>query len=281
MKTGVKATTVRDIENCYSKIMQSENFHAALMTHANMICKEFASNKMFYKYIFKNNRFLASVIITCVFFKKEKPCLNDIKYQCIRTNMISPNTVSSLLLLLKTGSYISTRKDTIDKRKTHFSITDRGLKSAMSLTKTVAIPLDEMGITDFKVNNFSVENMQSFFKRYYDIFHHDIHLINIADKADIFINKDSGHMIMTHLYLHGTTAQDCGEALTIISLAKRCGVSRSHLRNIILEAKENSLVNYDPKSGRIHILESYNAMYHKYMAYYFSFVLYAAENFKD
>lgn len=281
MKTGVKATTIRDIENCYNKIAQSEKFHAALMTHVDMICKEFASNKMFYKFIFKNNRFLASIILTCVYFKKESPCLNDIKTQCVRTNMISPNTVSSLLLLLKAGNYISTRKDTSDKRKTHFSITDKGLKSVLALTKTIAVPLDEMGIVEFKINNFTKKNAQSFFERYFDIFYHDIHLVNIAEKADIFVNKDSGHMIMSYLYLYGLTAKNSDEALTIISLAKRCGVSRSHLRNIIFEAKEKALVDYDPASGHIEILASYNAMYRKYMAYYFSFVLYAAGNFKN
>lgn len=81
-------------------------------------------------------------------------------------------------------------------------------------------------------------------------------------------------MIMVSLFMLCQNSEIESKKSKILYISKNCGVSRSHLRNILIEANKLNLLVFDNKSGHIQILDTFNSMFRSYMAYYFSFVIY-------
>ena len=64
-------------------------------------------------------------------------------------------------------------------------------------------------------------------------------------------------------------------------VSKECGVSRTHLRNILIKAEEKNMLSFNNDTGEIVIYESYMTMFMSYMSYYFSFVQFGLEGLKS
>lgn len=269
-----KLVIFREICGLYETILKNESINEAIINHSLLILDEFRSKKLFYKYIFKNNRFLAVSIAACVFYNQNDSYFSDVKSECLKTGMISENTITSLLSMLKITGRITIDKSRLDKRKIKFSFTEKGELDTLSLINSVMPALNILFPDIVNSSSLSKNELSLFFKKYYDIFHAGLYLVDLTKGAEIFITKDSGHMIMVSLFMLCQNNEIESKKSKILYISKNCGVSRSHLRNILIEANKLKLLVFDNKSGHIQILDTFNSMFRSYMAYYFSFVIY-------
>ncbi|PIF15134.1 hypothetical protein SAMN06273570_4652 [Candidatus Pantoea floridensis] len=252
--------------------------NAAIHKHSEMITEEFKRKSHFYKFIFKNNRFLVATVTASQFYINEEACFSDVKAECLKFGLVSANTISSLLTLMSVSGRIKMKVSKKDKRKMRYFLTEKGANDSISLINTMTSALDILSGKK-RSHHISLDNIAQYFSRYSEIYKAGFFIINLVPDAHLFIDKDSGHMVMLNLFNIGNKPkrEDCKEgALTRIS--RECSVSRSHLRNIFIEAEKNNMINYDPKSGEVEILDRFKKMFYTYMSYYFAFVQYGLQS---
>ncbi|WP_373240926.1 hypothetical protein [Kluyvera ascorbata] len=275
-----KLLTYKKIQRINSEISSNPLFLSAVKMHCESILTEFRQDKLFYKYIFSNNRFIISTITASVFYNKDEAFLSDVVCECLQTGMVSKNTISSLFILFRVSGRILLKCSESDKRKKSFQITRKGNIDIVKLLNTM-VPALRLIHHEGEGNPvyLSAEHMPFFFKEYAKIHRSSLYLVNLVKDSDVFISKDSGHMILVCLYMLAIGEKKQKSVLNAVS--KECGVSRTHLRNILIKAEEKNMLSFNNDTGEIVIYESYMTMFMSYMSYYFSFVQFGLEGLKS
>ena len=275
-----KLLTYKKIQELNSAISSSPLFLSAIKMHCESILAEFRQDRLFYKYIFSNNRFIISTITASVFYNKDEAFLSDVVCECLQTGMVSKNTISSLFLLFRVSGRILLECSESDKRKKSFQITKKGNIDIVKLLNTMVPALRVIhNEGDGNPVYLSIDHMSLFFKEYAKIHRSSLYLVNLVKDSDIFISKDSGHMILVCLYM--LAIGDKNQKSVLNTVSKECGVSRTHLRNILVKAEEKNMLSFNKDTGEIVIYETYMTMFMSYMSYYFSFVQFGLEGLKS
>lgn len=268
METKLKIYST--IQELSKSIRKNEKFDAAINMHCDLMLNEFQNKRLFYKFIFSNNRFIISTVTASVFYSNEEPYLSDVKNECLKTGLVTPNTISSLLVLFKASGRISLIESLSDRRKKTFIINSKGLEDILALINTMVPAVKIMFSSPMASDVLNKSHLPAFFKEYATIHKSSIFLVDLVKKSNIFITKDSGHMILICLYMMGLSKNKKRE--TMSSLANKCAVSRSHLRGIVFEAEKNGLLKFNSLENTIYLYEGFTNMFLQYMSYYFSFI---------
>ncbi|WP_336983633.1 MULTISPECIES: hypothetical protein [unclassified Cedecea] len=271
----LKLKVYNRIQHLYKIISRDSLFIPAVETHCRLMIEEFKKDRLYYKYIFSNNRFVISTVTASVFFNKDEAFLSDVVSECLTTGLVSHNTITSLLLLFNVSGRISLGESDNDKRKKNFKITRKGRLDIIKLLNTMVPALSLMFEGPYNPKIISDDQISVFFKSYAKIHRSSLFIINFVNDLDVFISKDSGHMILVYLYMLAIEDNKPKAILSLVS--KECGVSRTHLRNILIAAEEINMLSFNKKTGEITIYESFVKMFTSYMAYYFSFVQFGLE----
>lgn len=270
-----KLHTYARINKINASITENKNLEAAIKLHCDSIFHEFRQRKLFYKFIFSNNRFIISTITASVFYSREEAYFSDVTHECLKTGLVSPNTVSSLLTLFKVSGRISVVASQRDLRKKKYLMTKKGTNDILVLLNTMTPSLQLL----FSEPECSVllndRKLPEFFQQYSKIHDSSIFIVNLVKDIEVFISKDSGHMILVTLYLLGLNNKSTNETLS--SIAKTCGVSRTHLRNIVTEAESRRLLCFDREKNKVYMHNGFLDMFRNYMSFYFSFIKFGLE----
>lgn len=271
LKTYERILELKDI------IYNDTYLDQAINLHYKLISAEFLKKKLFYKYIFSNGRFIISTNVASVFYSRDDAFLSDVSQECLKTGIVSPNTVSSLLTLFKVSGRLSIIKSNKDLRKKKYVLTDKGTQDTLTLLNTMIPCLKNFQSGSEAPKYIETQHLRLFFTEYSKIQSSSIFLINLVKKSDIFISKDSGHMIFITIYMICACNK---KDHTLSSIAKSCGVSRTHLKSIIDNAEHNDLLYFDQNQGKIHTNDSFVMLFKEYMSYYFAFVQYGLEGLR-
>lgn len=247
-------------------------FNEAIDLHFNLISKEFNEKKLFYKYIFSNGRFLISTIIASVFYSRKDAFLSDVSQECLKTGMVSPNTISSLLTLFKVSGRILVINSKDDRRKKKYVMTEKGEQDILTLLNTMTPSIRILFPESTPPTYLEKKHIRPYFQRYGLIHNSSIFLINLVENSNIFLSKDSGHMILISLYFSFVKSS---EPQTLNSIAKSCGVSRTHLKSIVIDAENHGLLVFDQHHGKIKAHNTFIFLFEEYMSFYFAFVQYS------
>jgi hypothetical protein len=269
-----KIRVFEELNKLYQANAANPLLNAAIIKHSELMTEEFRRKSHFYKFIFKNSRFLVATVTASQFYVNEEAFLSDVKAECLKFGIISTNTISNLLTLMSVSGRIKVKVSNTDKRKVRYFVTDKGANDSLSLINTMTSALDVLYASNAP-HHLSHDNIADYFTRYAEIYQAGVFLIKLVPGVDLFIDKDSGHMIMLNLFKIGAMPKkEQSKEGALMRISRECGISRSHLRNVFLEAERNNMITYDHKTGDVEVLEGFNKMFYTYMAYYFSFVQY-------
>lgn len=268
-----KIKVLNKINELQKENIKNPSFILAIDKHCELITKEFYSKKLFYKFIFKNNRFLISTILVSHFYHNDESFLSDVKSECLKLGAASSNTITSLFAFMQINGSIRVVKSQTDKRKKRYYITEKGCEISCKLINTM-VPSLKMLDDKLEVRNIDgYHDSSRFFNSYSDIYMSGVLLINLVEHSNIFIEKDSGHMIMVTLFKIG-----CDEAhfdeVTLLKYSKQCGISRTHFRSVLLESEKYGMIKVLEGTNHMVVTEKFKSMFLCYMSYYFAFVQY-------
>ncbi|MFU2319076.1 hypothetical protein [Rahnella sp. PCH160] len=280
MKTEQK---LRDlISHRAQEIKSHKDIESVMQKHYKLLFRLYLTKPLYFKVIFKANRFIIGSAIMAYFFTTEYPTLRHVKDFCKKTGLISDNTVDSFLLFIRVGGRMDVKKDPLDKRKLNYTVTSKALDETRALINTMVIPYG-MLYKDFDVSRcLKMENFNAeYFRKYSEITLNQIYLFDMVPDCKEFIFRDAGHMILMDLYVESIRQKSPMIEYNYLRASLKCGVSRSHIKRCLKAAEAGGLLILDTTNNTIVLHLSFMQMVLNYFAVYMAMVEYGLHGMSD
>ncbi|WP_261458350.1 hypothetical protein [Serratia fonticola] len=260
-----------------SSIAQHEKFKEVVAYHHKMISDVYNSSPLYYKTLFKSNKFILGICLLSIYVSHEDPTIDQVKEHCGNLNIFSANSISSFIVFLRVTGRIITTKNKIDKRKLNYRPTKKALDETELLIKTMIFPLKKITPNFAERVSASSENfVLDFFVKYSQIFFANIFMHVVIPDSSCFILKDAGHMMIINIMIKHINSGSNRFAFNMVKSAKECGVSRTHLKKALLDAQKEGLLEVNSLEGELILNDTFHTMSTHYMALYLACVEYGA-----
>lgn len=253
----------------------SKDFKSLVSLHEELVVKIYSRKPLFYKMVFKYDRFLLALCIYGYHFKTNRPTLKQIKKRIVDDyNLASPSTFSSFITMLHFTGRLELLKIPGDRRSKHFAVTRSVLDETWDLLMTMIKPYGSIyRVKRIEQLSFSESIIEDFFIRYVDFVENNITITNEFNGLELFLNRDGGHMIILRIYIEYIRKKTFSIDLAPKELASYASVSMMHINNILHNAARSELVSIDKRTG-IRINESFVNLFESYFSFYLCQILY-------
>jgi hypothetical protein len=258
-------------------IAQHEKFKEVIVSHHKMLSDVYNSSHLYYKTLFKSNKFILGISLLAIYVSCENPTIDQVKEYCGKLNIFSANSISSFIIFLRVTDRITTTKKNDDKRKLNYRPTKKALSEAELLIKTMLLPLEKITPNFAERVSIPSENfVLDFFLKYSKIVFANIFLHIIIPESACFILKDAGHMMIINIMVKHINSKSNRFSFNMVKSAKECGVSRTHLKKTLLDAQKEGLLEVNSVDGELILNESFHTMSIHYMSLYLACIEYGA-----
>lgn len=256
-------------------LLPADRLDLIIDMHTSLLFKLYAANKLYYKTVFKNNRFILAMYIVSQPYYSEEATFKNITKKMILQGKLSKNTILSFYGTLAITGRIEVKKSKRDGRLLSYNLTNKIKIETYELLHSMCYPLDKLFKEIVNVNNLEVEDFLSyFFSNFRKVVDNDLFSFDSILNAQIFTHRDGGHTIMCALYNNKIHInENLYSTLKLHEIAKKCGVSRSHLKKIVEDAYTVGFITNPASESNIVITEKYCTFFRNYMMRYFSFCL--------
>ncbi|TPG63125.1 hypothetical protein [Ewingella americana] len=255
------------------EIKSHNDIELVMQKHYKLLFRLYLTKPLYFKVIFKANRFIIGSAIMALFFTTDNPTLREVKDFCKKTGLISDNTIDSFLLFIRVGGRMDVKKNPQDKRKLNYQVTSKALDETRALINTMMIPYGMLN-KDFdvsrclKMEDFTAE----YFQKYSEITLNQVYLFDMVPDCKAFIFRDAGHMILMDLYIESIRQQTAVIEYNYLKASLKCGVSRSHIKRCLKAAEVNGLLTLDSLNNTIVLHLTFMQMVLNYFAVYMAMV---------
>lgn len=264
------------------EIKSHKDIELVMQKHYKLMFKLYLTKPLYFKVIFKANRFIIGTAVMTYFFTTDNPTLRHVKDFCKTTGLISENTVDSFLLFIRVGGRMEVKKDPLDKRKLNYTVTSRAQDETRALINTMMIPYG-MLYPDFDVSRcLKMENFNAeYFRKYSEIILNQIYLFDMVPDCKEFIFRDAGHMMLMDLYIESIRQQNAVIEYNYLKASLKCGVSRSHIKRCLKAAEAGGLLRLDSANNTIVLHLTFMQMVLNYFCVYMAMVEYGLSGLPD
>ena len=245
----------------------------AIQCHYDLLLKQYLTNPLYFKTLFKANRFIVGSAILGIYYTRSGSTFKDIKRFCIGNDLFSSNSLDSFLLFLRVGGRLEVYRDAKDKRKLNYKPTTKALAETRRMINTMLIPC-AMLIDDFDLNFYQKHPnfVPEFFRAYSEITLNRLFLHDLVPGSGEFLSRDGGHMIMFNIYLESIKQKSPIIHYNILKAAFFCGVSRSHIRRCLQAAEQVNLLKIQDESQQLALSQEFIDMVKDYFCIYLATV---------
>ncbi|KZR34908.1 hypothetical protein [Enterobacter genomosp. S] len=270
-----KHIDIQKMHDFCDAIKGSQNFKSLVSLHEELVVKVYSRKPLFYKMVFKHERFLLALCIYGYHFKINRPTLKQIKKRIVDDyNLASPSTFSSFITMLHFTGRLELLKTPGDRRSKHFAVTRSVLDETWDLLMTMIKPYASIyRVKRIEQLAFSESIIEDFFSKYIDFIENDITIIKQFNELELFLNRDGGHMIILRIYIEYIRKETLSIDLAPKELASYASVSMMHINNILHSAAKSGLLSVERRTG-IRINEKFVSLFENYFAFYLSQILY-------
>ncbi|KOC89281.1 hypothetical protein [Winslowiella iniecta] len=252
---------------------ERDNINEAIKRHYELLHKLYLTNPLYFKTIFKANRFIIGSAILGIYYTRNGSTFKDIKKFCIANDLLSINALDSFLLFLRVGGRLEVYRDESDKRKLNYKPTAKALSETKKMINTMLIPCAMLS-AEFDLAYY--ENYQNFvpafFKSYAEITLNRIFVHDMVPGSGDFLSRDGGHMIMFNLYLESIKQNTLDVNYNFLKASFSCGVSRSHIKRCLQAVEQNQLLTIVESKHIVSLTPAFMQMVRDYFALYLASV---------
>ena len=271
MRAKLKTLTRLDTE--IAKIYNDKYLGNSILKHFSDLNDLYKTDPKHFKILFRRDRFMLSTYLAIHYYTCPEPSVSDLKRKCLALNLVSNNTIYSLLDYFIVNNDIILYDSNNDKRTSLYSFTTKGKEAIKDLIRTM-IPAIQVLKPDTPVDViYDDKFLSKYFERYAEIAGLGYVSFTNVEHIDLFIKKDAGHLILLNIYFNQDRVGNLGMSVT--NLSKICSVSRNHIFSIINSAVDVGMILKTNTPEKYVICQSFNDMVEKYMSTYFMCIIYA------
>lgn len=276
-------SVIKAVEAHTSEMLGNDNLEMAIQKHFSMLFKIYIKSPIYFKMLFKANRFIVGMVILSKYYvSKTAPLLSDLKDHCAGMNILSKNTIESFIFTLRVSGRLEVNAEKDNKRRLNYQPTKKSLQETKELLLTMTAPYEILfprsGIIEKTGEDTFIE---CFFKKYSRIVFLEIFSGDLVPDAHHLISKDAGHMIMYYLLNEKIKQQSSTISFNYLKASITCGVSRSHLKRCFRSCEEAGLLKIDEKKNTLRLNDSYISMAKHYFAFYLATLSYGFSEIID
>lgn len=278
MKKTDRDSVISELKESTHKIINSKNIDEMIMIHEVMLSTFYSKKPFFYKMIFKYFRFYVATAIFSIYYCTPSPTLKNVKYFFSQQEgLISVNTINSLLIQLRVSGRIEVYRNKDNRRENLFRPSCAAVQEIYDLIQCIIKPWE---IFHGEACGHYVKSpeilLPSFFLRYGDFVFNFITMKDLIPEAELFIEKDAGHMIMLILYKEYVQQNSQIIMLTHKKIASYSHVSRSHVFSVLRDAQNAGFVTVK-NNLFIELSDRFISMFRTYFSFYLAQVLYSID----
>lgn len=261
------------------EIMINPQLDGAIVKHFNLLLELYIEKPLYFKILFKANRFILGLVILSKFYATSDHSLKGLKEHCLSLNILSKNTIDSFIFYLRAGRRLNMLHDVNNKRKLTYEPTEKALEETRRLLNSMVIPYDIMfpeRPLGERVNAIGCLSM--FFNNYSELVFNEIFVVDFVVDAQPLVTKDAGHMILYHLFSEVKRQNSTIIKINYYKSAIICGISRSHLKRCLLSCEKEKLISINKNANYLQISTRLTMAARYYFSLYLATIVYG---FKD
>lgn len=276
-----KLVLEKKLQDLARNFREKENIDEAIKCHYDLLLKQYLTNPLYFKTLFKANRFIVGSAILGIYYTRPGSTFKDIKRFCIGNDLFSSNSLDSFLLFLRVGGRLEVYRDHQDKRKFNYKPTPKALEETRRMINTMLIPYsmlsDNVDLTFYQTHkNF----VPAFFTAYSEVTLNRIFLHDMVPGSGEFLSRDGGHMIMFYLYLESIKQKSRVIKYNILKAAFCCAVSRSHIRRSLQAAGQIGLLTIEDELHQLTLSQGFLDMVKDYFCLYLASTVHGLSGIK-
>ena len=170
------------------------------------------------------------------------------KAACTKMGYCSPNRVESIMAIMRLFGYVRLEPDPYDQRVKVIVPTEKLIGNYVERWRrhfqamTLIMPEGEAGLAALGHPHFAAAFLREISREYSA----GLRVANASPEIDTFLDRNCGMMVLLFLVSMGvpddTVPGTLRAAITISGLARRFGVSRAHVRKLLVDAETEGLV---------------------------------------
>ncbi len=276
MHSQQRKMLISALEKKAYQIYHQENLNEMIMVHEMMLDTFYRRRPLFYKTLFKHHRFCISAIILAIFYNQRDATLKLVKERIMSgKKIVSATALDAFLVQLRISGRLEIFRNAENRRESIYRPTEKFITEAYELILCILKPYEILnGATQINYAHNPQDFIPAFFKRYIDFVLNDITIIDIIPRAEVFIEKDAGHMIMLIMYREYVRQQSLCIMLSNKSIARYAHVSRTHVRNVLLAAQDAGYL-WQKSNLSIELTPEFISLFRMYFSIYMAKGLYA------
>jgi CRP-like cAMP-binding protein len=273
MKKPNRESVISELKDNAHKIRKFRDINEMILIHELMLSNFYSKKPFFYKMIFKYSRFYIVTVIYSIYYCTHCPTFKNVKFFFAKQErLISVNTLTSLLIQLRVSGRIDVYRNKNNRRESLYRPSSAAIQEIYDLIQCVFKPWE---ILHGEACGRDVL-LPSFFFRYGDFVFNFITMKDLIPEAELFIEKDAGHMIMLILYREYVHQNSQIIMLTHKKIANYSHVSRSHVFNVLREAQSAGFITVK-NNLFIELSDRFIRMFRMYFSFYLAQVLYSID----
>lgn len=271
--------TISSLSISLLECFNNDELDSLVIEHSELLFKLYKTNMLFYKVIFKANKFNLAALIMSLSFTNESPSLSDVIDRFTPLNQMSKNSISNFFSLLVFTGRLKTYRNEEDARKVNFRTTDKLNNEAYQLINTMVAPITHK--LQIKIPDLNVEiYLKHFFDNFSKVVLENKFNFHSLPDVDIFINRDGGHAIILALYC-SKKMKEPGKYQTpnVKEIARWSGVSRSHILGVLKDMKSTGFADCGDIESEIILTDKFVKFTRDYFRLFFSFCIIGMKTF--
>ncbi|MEJ4043408.1 hypothetical protein [Erwinia sp. SLM-02] len=263
----------KEIRERAREFREKSNLNDAIKCHYDLLNKLYLTNPLYFKTLFKANRFIVGSAILGIYYTRSSSTFKDVRRFCIANDLFSSNALDSFLLFLRVSHRLEVYRDEQDKRKLNYQPTEKALNETRRMINTMLHPyalLSENCRADLyhRQDDF----IPHFFRNYGEITLNRLFIHDMVPGSGEFLSHDGGHMIMFNLFQESIKQGSLEVKYNLLKASFACCVSRSLIRRCLKAAADRELLTIIEDKNTVSLKPEFMTMVQDYFCIYLATV---------
>ncbi|ROR11313.1 hypothetical protein [Erwinia sp. JUb26] len=264
-----------EIKGRAKELREKSNLNDAIKCHYELLTKLYLTNPLYFKTLFKANRFIVGSAILGIYYTRSSSTFKDVRRFCIANDLFSSNALDSFLLFLRVSQRLEVFRDEDDRRKLNYKPTEKALNETRRMINTMLRPCSLLSAdcdADFYLRQDDF--IPRFFRNYGEITLNRLFIHDMVPGSGEFLSHDGGHMMMFNLFQESIKQGSLDVKYNLLKASFACCVSRSLIRRCLQAAASRQLLTIREDKNTVTLKPEFMTMVQDYFCIYLATVEY-------
>lgn len=238
----MKHACIRERVDRITKQLLNIQLEEVIKDHYYLMLAKYKSNPLFYKTLFKIDRYMVALVLLSKFYSTKGMALSDVRSFCEDRGYLSKNTLESYFSFFLVTKRMTILTHPSNGRLRVYEPSAEALAETKTILDALLLPLASLSMEYLRFPTIfnSSSRSEHFLKGFAQLIDARCTLDLIVPDAHWMLNRDGGYMLVLALYIDmskNRTEQGGYKSSTYATLSSLLCVSSTHLMRLVREGE--------------------------------------------